>query len=293
MNVLLIHLHTQGLKKVYVSNDGDIEYKYAQVYQNPNSNPFELIINQYIIFYDLDEPIEFDDNGKPIKFKVMDKLRWDGNKHVDLVIPHRKVVSALNEEQECALDMLNNDAIPIKFITGVAGSGKTKLAAKIGIHKILDTGSHHKIIALRNPIGAGEDIGFLPGDFEEKTDQFFAPIIDCLKGGELEGKLLEQRGQLEKQIPYFVKGLTYNDSYALVDEAEDLSHKVISLLGTRIGNKTSMVFAGDYKQTENKYLRNNGLLKAIDVLKGNKLVGVVSLSEGVRSDASRLFIELM
>lgn len=285
-------INYSGIKKVYLTTDSDEEKMYASIYQDMSVNPFNLIPNQYVIFYDKEEPIEWDEDGNPTKYKVLDKLRFDGSKHVKLKVPHKKVVQALNEEQECALDLLNNDDIPVKFIIGVAGSGKTQLSAKLGIHKILDTGAHHKIVAVRNPIGSGENIGYLKGDFAEKTDRFFAPIISCLKGGELEAALLEQKGQLEKQIPYFAKGLTYNDSYIFVDEAEDLSDKIIALLGSRIGIKASIVFSGDYKQAESKYLRNNGLIKAIDLLKGNKLVGVVSLSEGVRSDASRLFIDL-
>ncbi|MCM3387314.1 PhoH family protein [Ureibacillus chungkukjangi] len=286
-------LEYTGIKKVYLTTDSVEEEMYAQLYQNMSSNPFNLITNQYLIVYDKELPIEFNEDGTPTKYKVLDKLRFDGKQHVKLKLPHKKVVQAMNEEQECALDMLNNDDIPIKFVIGVAGSGKTKLSAKIGIHKILDTGAHHKIIAVRNPIGSGENIGFLKGDFEEKTDRFFAPIVGCLKGGELEAALLEQKGQLEKQIPYYAKGLTYNDSYIFVDEAEDLNAKIIGVLGTRVGEKASIVFSGDYKQAEDKYLRNNGLLKAIDSLKGNKLVGVVALSEGVRSDASALFLELL
>lgn len=281
-----------GIYKVFITSDSEEEELFAKVYQDPTVNSFELIANQYIIFYDKDVPIEWDEEGNPTRYKVLDKFRFDGKEHVKLKLPHKKVVEAKNEEQECAIDLLNNDDIPIKFIIGVSGSGKTKLSAKLGIHKVLDTGAHAKILAIRNPIGSGENIGYLPGDFGEKTDRFFAPIIDCLKGGELEAALMEQRGQLEKQIPYFSKGLTFSDSYVLVDEAEDLSRPNVKLLGSRVGKKSSIVFAGDYKQVEDKYLRNNGLIQAIDELKGNKLVGVISLSEDIRSEASKLFAEM-
>lgn len=281
-----------GILKVLVSNNSKEEEMFAKVYQDPTINSFDLLTNQYIIFYDKEVPLEYDEEGNPIKYKVLDKFRFNGEEHVKLKLPNKKVVQARNEEQECAIDLLNNDDIPVKFIIGVSGSGKTKLSAKLGIHKVLDTGAHAKILAIRNPIGAGEDIGFLPGDFAEKTDKFFAPIIDCLKGGELEAALMEQRGQLEKQIPYFAKGLTWNDSYVLVDEAEDLSRTNTILLGSRLGKDASIVFAGDYKQVENKYARNNGLIQAIHELKGKKLVGVVELSEDIRSEASKLFADM-
>lgn len=281
-----------GIRKIYVKPNSEDEEKFASIYQDISNNPYKLLTNEYIIFYDKETPIEHDEDGYPTKYKVLDKFRYDGKKMHKLKLPHKKVVQARNEEQECAIDLLNNDDIPIKFIIGVSGSGKTKLSAKLGIHKVLDTGAHSKILAVRNPIGSGENIGFLKGTFEEKTDKFFEPIISCLKGGELEAALMEQRGQLEKHIPYFSKGLTWNDSYVLVDEAEDLSKIIIKLLGSRIGEDASIVFAGDYKQVEEKYSRNNGLIQAIEDLKGNSLVGVVSLSEDVRSEASKVFADL-
>lgn len=280
-----------GVHKVYVTADSEEEECFADMYQDPTKNPFELIANQYIIFYDKDAPTEFDHEGSPTKYKMLDRFRFNGKEFVQLKLPHKKVVVAQNEEQECAIDLLNNDDIPIKFVIGVSGSGKTLLSAKLGIHKVIDTGAHSKILAIRNPIGSGEDIGFLPGDFNDKTDEFFAPIVENLKGGELEAALMEQSGQLEKQIPYFSKGRTFNSSYVLVDEAEDLSNSIIKLLGTRIGKESCIVFAGDYKQVEDKYSRNNGLIRAIEELKGHPLVGVVELTDDIRSDASKLFAE--
>ncbi|RKJ71129.1 hypothetical protein D7X33_22625 [Butyricicoccus sp. 1XD8-22] len=286
-------LNYTGIEKVYITTDSEEEKKYAEIYQDMSSNPFNLLTNQYIIFYDKEIPIEFDEDGNPTKYKVIDKLRFDGKQHVKLKLPHKKIVVAKNEEQECAIDLLNNRNIPIKIVTGVAGSGKTKLTAQMAVHKTQDVGEQHKILAMRNPLGSGEQIGFLPGDFEEKTDKFFAPIIDCLKDGEIEAKRLEQNGQLEKQIPYYSKGLTYDDTFIFFDEAEDATFKILTLIGSRLGIDSCIVYSGDYKQTEDKYLRNNGLLKLIDLLKGNPLVGIVNLSEGVRSDASALFAKLM
>lgn len=280
-----------GIRKIYVEDGSEDEENFAKVYQDPSENPYKLITNEYIIFYDKEVPLEFDEQGNPTKYKVLDKFRYDGTKLVNLKLPHKKVVQAKNEEQECALDMLNNDDIPIKFIVGVSGSGKTLLSAKIGIHKVVDTGKHARIQLIRNPIGSGEEIGFLPGSFEEKTDNFFSPIVNCFKNGELEASMMEQRGELVKQIPYFSKGLTFDDSYSIVDEAEDLHKSTIKLLGTRLGKESSMIFAGDYKQVEEKYSRNNGLIQAIEKLKGSHLVGVVSLSEDIRSEASKLFAD--
>src|SRR5690606_22846009 len=93
-------LQYTGIKKVYLTTDSEEEMKYAQIYQDMSTNPFNLITNQYIIFYDKEIPIEFDEDGNPTKYKVLDKLRFDGKQHVKLKLPHKKIVAAKNEEQE-------------------------------------------------------------------------------------------------------------------------------------------------------------------------------------------------
>jgi PhoH-like ATPase len=101
-----------------------------------------------------------------------------------------------------------------------------------------------------------------------------------------------QLNQLEMEIPYFLKGLTISSSYTIVDEAEDLDLKTLKLIGTRISESSCIVFAGDYKQAEYKYIKNNGLLQLIEKTRGNPLVGVVVLKDDVRSAASKVFASL-
>lgn len=268
-----------GIRKVIVEKGSKDEVLLAQAYEGTAINYYDLLPNEYLLFYDT-------------QGMVIGKFRYDGEAIIPLKLPPYKVVKAKNPEQECALDLLHNDDIPIKFIIGTSGSGKTMISLKMGVHKVLDTGAHAKILMVRNPIGSGEDIGYLPGDFEDKTDKFFEPITSQFKHGYLEAQTLIETGQLEKHIPYFSKGLTWNDSYVLVDEAEDLTYTNVKLLGTRLGQQSAIVFSGDYQQTENKYKRDNGLIRMIDELKGNPLVGVVQLEEAVRSEASKLFADL-
>src|SRR5690606_20408150 len=128
----------------------------------------------------------------------------------------------------------------------------------------------------------------LKGDKEDKTSDFFKPVIQNLDGGIFEAEQMIQRGQLIKEIPYYMKGITVDDSYMIVDEAEDLDVKLIKLIGTRLGKNSVIVFSGDYEQTEEKYRHNNGLLYAIDRLKGHPLVGIVVLDRDIRSEASKV-----
>ena len=270
-----------GIRKIYLSKtDEKDQEELAKLYEQPELNTYDLLVNQYLIIYNKDTN------------EVIDKFRFNGEKLVKLEIPAKKVIKAKNEEQECALDLLFNTEIPIRIIAGSAGSGKTYLTVKSAIHHVMNKGNHAKIMVVRNPIGSGETIGWLKGTKEDKTQDFFKPFVQHLEGGEQEAALLETRGQLIREIPYYIKGLSIDDTFVVVDEAEDLDKKLIKLIGSRLGENSSITFTGDFKQAEGKYIENNGLLYAIDILKGNPLVGIVILDEDVRSEASKVFADM-
>jgi len=237
---------------------------------------FELIENQYIIVRNTDTNEE------------TEMVFRNGNLQ-NIILPPSHVIKGLNAYQRCALDLLMSDT-PIKIILGETGSGKTKLAAEVGYYRVAEEREFEKMVIVRNPKGSGEEIGHLPGSFEEKTDSFFLPIINNL-GRETTDDMITRK-QLEKQIPFFAKGLTYLNSFILVDEAEDLDLKTLKLIGSRTGKNSCIVFSGDYAQAENKFLSDNGLIRLINETKGNPLVGIVVLQEDVRSSASKVFADL-
>lgn len=242
-------------------------------------NPIGLLQNEYLIIFnkDLNETYEY---------------RWNKNHLEELRLPPSDVVKGLNSQQRCAIDLLNNTEIPIKILAGNYGSGKTMLSVLMGIYQVLKKGHYSKLTLIRNPIGSGEAIGFLPGTKEEKVGEFYKPILQYLDGGEQQLIRMLQLNQLEMEIPYFLKGITISSSYTIVDEAEDLDLKTLKLIGTRISESSCIVFAGDYKQAEYKYIKNNGLLQLIEKTRGNPLVGVVVLMDDVRSAASKVFAAL-
>lgn len=282
-----------GIKKIYISNsDEETQEKYSMIYQDLSNNVFNLLTNQYLIVYDKDKPMQAKDSSN-MSYEVLDKFRFDGEKHVRLVLPHKKIIKAKNEEQECAIDLLMNQDVPIKIISGQVGSGKTYLAANMALYHVLEKGNQAKILALRNPIGSGSvDIGYLKGSKEDKTADFFKPFEQQLPGGEQESEILKSRGQLEADIPYYIKGQTFTDTNVVVDEAEDLDVKQFNLIGTRVGENSVITFVGDVKQAEEMFKNNNGLLFGIENLKGNPKVGIVVLSEDIRSEVSRVFADL-
>ena len=236
-------------------------------------------INEYLIIQNTD------DNSEK-------EMRFDGEKFVALKLPASKYIKAKNSLQRCALDILNNPDITIAAILGGYGSGKSFISLQMALYNVNEKGYQSKILGVRSPQGEGKDIGYLPGDFDSKTDNFFLPLTQQLNGGEFELESLKQRGVLETNIPFYMKGTTYNDTVIVVDEAEDLDEKQIRLVGTRVGTNSKIYFAGDYKQSVINTTKNNALVKMCNEFKGNKQFATIYLGEDVRSETSKLFAEI-
>lgn len=268
--------------KGYIRIDGntaEINDFFAQIEQGEN---FGLLTNQYVII----------NNTDTNKEKVM---RWDGEKFNSMRVPQNaKHLKHKNSLQLAALDLMFNKDIPIKVICGTFGSGKTFIAVK-SAKAILDNGDVSKLLLVRNPVPAdGVDIGALPGDKEDKVGAYFRPMLQYIDDDyDMFDPENEKRGQaVECEIISFMKGISVDHTMMIVDEAEDLNLKLLKMVGTRIGEGSSVVFTGDYKQAEAKYRSDNGLSMFIEKAKGNPLVGIVVLEEDVRSKASRVFADL-
>lgn len=177
---------------------------------------------------------------------------------------------------------------PIKILLGYAGSGKTLINLKFAIQAV-QKGKVSRILYLREPVGKGSAIGFLKGTKDEKLAPFLCGVVDNLDRGEFELQEMISRGQMIVDCPYFMKGASKENTWFLVDEAEDLDVEMIKLIGTRLSQGSCICFSGDLYQTEQRYKNKNGLQAVIDKLKGNPLVGIVKLKNDVRSDVSALF----
>ena len=244
-----------------------------------NMNLSDWSVNEYLIIQNKDDGSE-------------KEMRFDGEKFVSLKLPSSKFIKAKNSLQRCALDILNNQDITIAAILGGYGSGKSYLSMQMALYNVQEKGYQSKILGIRSPQGEGVEVGYLPGDLEAKTDNFFLPLVQQLNGGEFELESLKQRGVLESNIPYYLKGTTYNDTIMLVDEGEDLDEKQILLVGTRVGSNSKIYFAGDYKQSVINTTTNNALVKMCNEFKGNKQFATIYLGEDVRSSTSKMFANL-
>lgn len=268
-------------------------------------NDYGFVVNEYLSVHNSDLDEEYD-------------YRFDGRKFIELKKPSlSKVIKPLNKPQLFALDLLNNKNIPIKIIAGGFGTGKTKLSVKTGLDLVVSKEIYKTLIFLRNPIVADStDIGFLPGTKEEKIYSFCRPFLQYIENPELSSfksknknkhkekdeeqfyledeyaEYLIRQGKIKMDVISYLKGVSLDDSYVIMDEAEDLNTKLIKLVGSRIGEKSCIVFLGDWKQAENKYKSDNGLLTLINKGRGDPLVGIVVLDEDVRSPTSKFFANL-
>jgi len=159
---------------------------------------------------------------------------------------------------------------------------------------------YNKLVLCRQAEGDtdSEQLGYLKGGYSEKSEPFFMPIMDNLGFDAYSIEAMQKKEELEMVIPYYLKGRSFNGDVAIyVDEAEDLTIKTLKLIGSRIGQNEkgesgTVVFAGDYAQTEKKYQKNNGLLFLINKTKDSPLVGYVDLDVDYRSEASKVFADL-
>ena len=245
------------------------------------------------------ENIEFDDwctNEYLIIENIDDgsskEMRFDGDKFVPLKLPPSKYIKGKNALQRCALDILMNPDITIAAILGGYGSGKSFLTMKMAVYQVREKGNQSVILGVREPYGEGKEVGFLPGSLDDKTDQFFLPLVQQLDGGKFEVEQLKQQGFLESTIPFYMKGCSYNNTIIMVDEAEDLTDKQMKLIGTRLAENSRVFFNGDYKQSVINASESNALVKVCNELKGYSNFACIYLGEDVRSEASRMFANL-
>lgn len=262
----------KGYKRVVLN-----EFELASFYES-QENKWDCIENEYLI-------IQNEVN------ETIDIRKYTNKGFVELKTPNIKGIKAKNDLQLCALDLMNSPSTQIRILLGRAGAGKTYINLRSGLN-FLEKGKFERIIYVRNPIGKGEQSGYLPGSKIEKLEPFAQGIIDNLDMGEIQFKQLMSQERLQFESPYFMKGASKESSWFLVDEAEDLDIETLKLVGTRVAKDSVICFSGDLYQTEKKYRYNNGLVAFINKYKGHPFVGIIKLEEDVRSEVSRLFGDL-
>jgi phosphate starvation-inducible PhoH-like protein len=157
----------------------------------------------------------------------------------------------------------------INFGVGPAGTGKTYLAVASAV-EALEANRVQRLILVRPAVEAGEKLGFLPGDLSQKVDPYLRPLYDALYemlGFEKVAKLIE-RNVIEIAPLAYMRGRTLNDSYVILDEAQNTTVEQMKMFLTRIGFGTVAVITGDVTQVDLPRSTRSGLRQAIEVLRG-------------------------
>ena len=208
-----------------------------------------------------------------------------------------------NAEQAFAFNALMNPHVKLVALQGVAGTGKTLLALASALEQ---SKQFHQVILARPIVPlSNKDIGFLPGDANDKIGPYMEPLWDNLKFiksqfGENEKKHkaileMEQAGKIVITPLAFIRGRSLSNIMFIIDEAQNLTPHEIKTIITRAGENTKIVFTGDVHQIDTPYLdeNSNGLAYLIDRLKGQELFAHVKLEKGERSELANLANDLL
>ncbi len=226
------------------------------------------------------------------------------NKVIDRVEKQRMYgIDPRNAEQTFALDALARPEIQLVSLTGKAGTGKTLLALAAALHQR----KMYTQIFLARPIVplANRDMGFLPGDINEKMDPYMQPLFDNL--GVIKHKFSQQSPEFTKIEELlkneklvitplaYIRGRSLSRVFFIVDEAQNLTPHEIKTIITRAGEGTKMVFTGDIEQIDSPYLdsHSNGLTYLSDKMRGREIFAHVNLLKGERSYLAELASNLL
>ncbi|MEG9462765.1 MAG: PhoH family protein, partial [Bacillus amyloliquefaciens] len=206
-----------------------------------------------------------------------------------------------NVQQTMALELLLREDIPLVTLIGKAGTGKTLLALAAGLLQTEDLGIYKKLIVARPIVPVGKDIGYLPGEKEEKLKPWMQPIFDNLeflfnakKPGELEA-ILAGIGSIQVEALTYIRGRSIPDQFIIIDEAQNLTRHEVKTLLTRVGEGSKIVLMGDPEQIDHPYLDslNNGLAYVVERFKEQTVSGSVKLVKGERSGLAQLAADLL
>ena len=204
-------------------------------------------------------------------------------------------VTARNREQNFSLNLLMDPECDFVTLTGTAGTGKTLMTLAAALSQVMDDRRYTEIIVTRVTVPVGEDIGYLPGNEEEKMNPWMGALDDNLEvlarsdGGAGEwGRAATNdlvRSKIKIKSMAFMRGRTFLNKFLIIDEAQNLTPKQMKTLITRAGPGTKIVCLGNLAQIDTPYLTegSSGLTYAVDRFKGWPHGGHVTLARGERS----------
>ena len=269
-----------------------------------------LHANEFVLLKNLDNPTH----------TALGRVDHDGLR-LRPVRPMRKPTFGVlprNLQQTMALDLLLDDEVRLVSLIGAAGTGKTLLAIAAGMQRVFSDKAYTKMLCARPIMPMGRDIGYLPGDKDEKLGAWMQPIFDNLAyllGHRLNGntddkaeahkqqmqgiegriKAMIAEGTLVLEPLTYIRGRSIPNQYMIVDEAQNLTPHEVKTIASRVGEGTKLILTGDPTQIDNPYLdaSSNGLSYLVERLKGRGLVGHVTLAKSERSPLASLAAEAL
>lgn len=283
MGILEVHVHIDILNRFYEKG----ELLIAEITKQP------VFSNQFIIMKD-----SLGSSASAIgivheKEKKVKKLIFN-HEHIWGIRPR-------NVQQTMAMELLLRKDLPLVTLIGKAGTGKTLLALAAGLMQLEDCGYYKKLLIAKPIVPVGKDLGFLPGEKEEKLRPWMQPIYDNLeylfnakKPGELDA-ILAGMGSIEVEALTYIRGRSIPDQFIIIDEAQNLTKHEIKTILTRVGERSKIVLMGDPEQIDHPYLDayNNGLTYVVEKFKDQHVSGHVKLIKGERSDLAQLAADLL
>tara|TARA_B100000214_G_scaffold193041_1_gene139652 strand:- start:2625 stop:3944 length:1320 start_codon:yes stop_codon:yes gene_type:complete len=204
-------------------------------------------------------------------------------------------VKARNKEQAFGFDMLMNPNIPLVSIIGKAGSGKSLISLASGLEQVIGKDSQYKRLIVSRPVQPmGKDIGFLPGDINDKMIPWLMPVQDNLQflmgDDRATLEMYIENGTIEIEALTYIRGRSISNAFIIIDECQNLSAHEIKTIITRVGENTKIVFTGDIEQIDNVYVdaTTNGLSYVVEKMKDQEISGHITLKKGERSKVATI-----
>ena len=280
----------------------------------------QLVPNEFIILESQNNP----ENNKLFRFL--------GGRNFKEVIDSKITghFGAKNIQQLMAIDLLRDDSIKIVSLIGSAGTGKTFITLLMGLQKVIKEHAFIKFLITRPVIALGADIGYLPGEVQEKLRYWMQPVYDNLefiyskidehndeeesdifgkkkdkKGSKKHHKgkrgtkdpveMLQQKGVLSLEAITYMRGRSIPNQFVLIDEVQNLNPHEVKTILSRAGEGTKMIIAGDPFQIDSPYLdfSSNGLTVSTAKFKGQSIFGTVFLEKSERSELATLAAKIL
>ena len=214
-----------------------------------------------------------------------------------------------NLEQQVLANLMLDPSISLITVTGRSGSGKTLISIASALEAVLEQNLYDKMTVARPIMAFQQDIGFLPGDLNDKINPWLMPIVDNLdflfsmdeqQGAKKRGKLspfeeLQEQGVLEVCALTYIRGRSIPNQFIIIDEAQQMTKEEMKTILTRAGKNTKIVLTGDYEQIDNPYLSadNNGLVYCVETFKKEEIAAHISLKKCERSELAEVASRIM